>query len=348
MRKVLNGKRYTAFLLIGAVILCFGVVCLVKFKYSEMQPIMYVNGEKVTIREFKQRMEYDYRAVTIDYFFRNWGAQVDEEFWSKNFDGVTPREYLTEKTIENCALIKLQTLKMKEMGLINDISYQSFLRDLKTENQRRKENVQKGGIIYGPEQYSENEYFEYVFSNLRKELKEKMATELGWNEESRLQEYYETLKDVYYKYSDDIEIMKLVIPYDNSTKAENYLKLEKVVKASVDEESFEKAASVLGKLEFQNFTEESARNDSRYFESLKLAAMSMEPDSVSQVIDDGENLSVIYCISKIDGGYMPFDSIRDNVRQQYYDQCFDEWLNKQYAEAEVVVKNVEKIVRKVE
>ena len=348
MRKALKGKRYTIFLLIGALILCLGIVCLTKCKYSEMQPIMYVNGEPVTIREFKQRMEYDYRAVTIDYFARNWNAQVDEEFWGKRFRDITPREYLAERTIENCALIKIQTLKMKEMGIINDISYQSFLSDLEVENQRRKETVQKGGIIYGPEQYSENEYFEYVFSNLRKELKEKMATELGWNEESELQEYYETFKDSYYKYSDDIEIIKLVVPYNNDSKSETYSKLEKIVKASVDKESFEKAANVLGEIEVQNFTEETARSDSRYFEPLKLAAMSLEPDSVSQVIDDGENLSVIYCVSKIDGGYIPFDSIRDNVRQQYYDQCFDEWLNNQYAKAEIVVKNVERIVREVE
>lgn len=335
-------------LLVIVLILALGIFWFHRRKNSDMQTAMYVNGEPVTVREFRQRMEYDYRALTIDHFTRNWGAEADKEFWDKEFDGITPREYLKEKTIESCALIKLQTLKMKEMGILEDISYQSFLQDLETENQRRKEITESGGVIYGPQQYSENEYFEYVFSNLREDLKEQMAAELGWNTEDNLKEYYERYKDTYYRYSDDIEILKLVIPYEKASKDDIYEKLDQVVQASVDRTSFEEAAGAVGEVEAQTFTEETARSDSRYYEALKLAAMELEPESVSQVIDDGEMLAVIYCVSKTDGGYIPFDSIKDNISQLYCEECYDEWLKNQYEAAEITVKNVEKIVKEVE
>lgn len=46
-------------------------------------------------------------------------------------------------TIEDCARIKLAELAMKEYGLLEDISYRTFLDSLERENQRREENLKR-------------------------------------------------------------------------------------------------------------------------------------------------------------------------------------------------------------
>lgn len=316
-----------------------------KCSKSDYKAVMYVDGEPVTIQEFKQRMEYDYRAVTIDYFTKNHHAVIGENFWNQQFDGVTPYQFLIDKTIEGCTYIKIQELEMQKRGVLEDISYQSFLKDFERENQRRKEIVENGGVIYGPQQYSENEYFEYVFANLKIELKDRMAKDLGWNDEKNLRQYYEEHKDTYYKKTDDIEILKISVPYNKSTKENLYTQLMNVVNNSSDRESFEKSASLVGEVVSQTFTEDTARTDSRYNELLKLTAMDMNPGSVSNVIDDGEKLAVIYCLSKKDGGYVAFESVSENVNKMYVDECYGNWLEERYNKANVFLEDIEKIIK---
>ncbi len=348
MRQKERTKIVITVLVLAGFLLLLKFTWIQKQKNAEMQVAIYVNGAPVTVREFRQRMEYDYRALTIDHFTKKWGGESDGEFWDTEFDGMTPREYLTEKTIEACTLIKIQTLEMQKRDILKDISYESFLRDMERENQRRKELVERGGIIYGPQQYSENEYFIYVFSNLQKELKEQLAKELGWNEADKLQAYYLENRDTYFKYSDQIEVLKIVFAYDKDTKEEIYAQLEEIRQIASDWQKFEKAGSEVGIVERQLFTEESARSDSRYYEPLKLAAMELEPGSVSQVIDDGERLALIYCVSREEGEYIPFNTVIDQVSSLHSDECYEKWLMERYGEADIVVKQVKAITDEAE
>lgn len=346
-RKKYNYRKIFA----GFVVLCILVVVfsfISRHFVFNFQTAMLVNGEPVTVREFEQQMEYGYRAFTLNHFVQTHNIEVDKDFWDKELGGITPREFLMENTAKACALIKIQELKMKEKGILSDISYSSFLKDFERENKRRREIVSQGGVIYGPQQYSENDYFEYVFSNLQVDLKDQMAKEYGWYEKSNLKDYYEENKDTYYRYSENIDILKLVIPYSMGTKEEIYNQLIAVSEMATDRESFEMMAGQIGEVEDQRFTEETARTDSRYFEALKLAAMELEENSVSGVIDDGENLAVIYCISKEETGYIPFDDVIDNVGKLYVDECYEKWLNDEFAKAEIILKKAEKVLMKVE
>lgn len=336
-------KRSKIYFTIG-VILILVTLLLHRRHNPEQQIVMCVDTEPVTVREFMQRMEYEYRAITIDYFTNKYDVAIEEDFWNQEFDGITPKDYLINKTTQACTEIKIQELEMKKMGLLEDISYSSFLDDLQIENQRRKEIIEEGGVIYGPEQYSENEYFEYVFGNLKKDLKNKMADTYGWLEEKELKKYYDKNKEVYYKTSDDIEILKLVVPYDKDTRENLYQQLHKISMQVSDRLSFEKEAGKFGKVTAQSFTEESARTDSRYYEVLKLAAMKIPQDSVSNVLDDGENLAIIYCVAKKEGDYITYEQVAENVIKLYVDDCYEKWLEKRTGEVSVELKNLEELI----
>lgn len=206
-------------------------------------------------------------------------------------------------TIEDCARIKLAESAMKEYGLLEDISYRTFLDSLERENQRREESYQKGQVIYGPQKYSEGEYFSHTFANLEKELKKKLDEEFGWSRE---------------------EIKKA---------------LEQVRKEVQNGKTFAEAAQKLGTVETQHFDEESARADFRNYEPLKLAAMELKKQEISPVIDDGSSLSMLFCTAKEEGRYRPYEEVADNVVSLVREESYEKWLDTAYREADLQIKN---------
>ena len=76
--------------------------------------------------------------------------------------------------------------------------------------------------------------------------------------------------------------------------------------------------------------------------------MELEPGSVSQVIDDGERLALIYCVSREEGEYIPFNTVIDQVSSLHSDECYEKWLMERYGEADIVVKQVKAITDEAE
>lgn len=339
-KRKLDKVLCAVFLTVGCLVILWGILLESGLgKKTKEQVTFTVNGEAVTEREVSQRIAYMHRAVTIDHFSREKGMELDEEFWDRECEGITPREYLQKKTIEDCARIKLAELAMKEYGLLEDISYRTFLDSLERENQRRKESYQKGQVIYGPQKYGEGEYFAHTFANLEKELKKKLDEEFGWSREENLKRYYEKHKDAYYRRSDSIEVEKITLPYEKASREEIKKALEQVRKEVQNGKTFAEAAKKLGTVETQHFDEESARADSRDYEPLKLAAMELKEYEISPVIDDGSNLSVLFCTAKEEGGYRTYEETADNVVSLVRDESYEKWLDTVYREADLQIKN---------
>ena len=66
--------------------------------------VAVVNGETVTQEEFDY-FKARQRANVINYYISEFNAKVDEDFWQKDFNGITP-----EKALEN-ALIFLRPIQ---------------------------------------------------------------------------------------------------------------------------------------------------------------------------------------------------------------------------------------------
>lgn len=339
-KRKLDKVLCAVFLTVGCLVILWGILLESGLgKKTKEQVTFTVNGEAVTEREVSQRIAYMHRAVTIDHFSREKGMELDEGFWDRECNGITPRQYLKEQAIEDCARIKLAELAMKEYGLLEDVSYQAFLDSLERENQRREESNRKGQVIYGPQKYGEGEYFAYAFANLETELKKRLDEALGWSAEENLKRYYEEHKDTYYRYSDSIEVEKITLPYEKASREELEKELEQVRKEVEGGKSFVEAAQKLGTVETQRFDEESAREDSRHYEPLKLAVMELKKQEISPVIDDGSSLSVLFCTAKEEGGYRPYEEAADNVVSLVREESYEKWLDTAYREADLQIKN---------
>ena len=49
--------------------------------------------------------------------------------------------------------------------MLSDISYDGFVQNLMLENERRQQAIKKNQVVFGPAQYTEETYFEYVMGN---------------------------------------------------------------------------------------------------------------------------------------------------------------------------------------
>jgi len=117
-----------------------------------------VNGEPVCVRELQRSADAN-RAAVYQYFHRTYGATDDDAFWRRRYGSERPRDILLQRALAQCVSTKLQQVIAREAGIWPDITYRAFIGNLARENARRKALVGAGGVIYGPVEYGEDDYF---------------------------------------------------------------------------------------------------------------------------------------------------------------------------------------------
>lgn len=158
-----------------------------------LEVIAAVDSEAITVREFRQEMDH-HRAGVFTGFNRRYSLDSFRDFWNHAFDGKTPLEVLKEKALESACRHKMQQILMKEKGLVEDIGYEAFLRQWSAENNARAEAAGAGKVLYGPVQYTERGYFQYLLTNGVIRLKSALAGhELSFTEED-LKHHFRKIK----------------------------------------------------------------------------------------------------------------------------------------------------------
>lgn len=95
------------------------------------------------------------------------------------------RELSEEKIIWNWA---------EEEGIVDEFSYDTFLKALKAENQKRKELDEKGEPVYGPVEFTPMQYYKRLIGECEQELKNRKMEEIS---EEELVSFYESHQENY-------------------------------------------------------------------------------------------------------------------------------------------------------
>lgn len=309
-------------------------------KVSDNDTALSVNDEPVAAGEFRMLMGFAHIAKTYSYFQEKYGADTSKDFWTTSYGGETPILYAREKTLADEVRIKLQQILMKENGIVSDISYEGFLKSLEEENLKRQEAVKKNQVIYGPEQYGPNEYFDYQLSNNVYKLKEKLFS--GSVTEEELRKQYDADKDKQYSMPDFIKFEKITIPF-GSGAVEKEKAEQLIIKAKEMLDSgtaFENVAALFnqdGKVEEHILDETTARNDKYLHPELKAVAGSMEAGQISGPIETKDEFIIVKCTDKVSNRYQSYVDVKDKVRISYMDEKYEEIINKLVGEAHVQI-----------
>ena len=157
-----------------AALVILGIVLWTSLPHNRtVTPIGTACGLEITREELLLYVE-EYRAEAAQYFAEQYGARVDNGFWTASFGGEIPSETVKKKALDALRLCKAEQKLMLEYGVIQDAGYTHFLQELSAENQRRATAVSHGDIIYGPEQYKERDYFLLLHEKRKNELLQAM------------------------------------------------------------------------------------------------------------------------------------------------------------------------------
>ncbi|WP_340391766.1 hypothetical protein [Paenibacillus sp. FSL E2-0190] len=125
--------------------------------------IFTVDGYAVTEEEFQSFVK-EQRAITVDYFFRTYGAQVDESFWTRQYgkNHETPSEYAKNSAMTALLMSKQEQFIADKGGIAPYQSFDELKSDMEEENVKRAKMDDLGETYYGLPQFDLYQYMQYL------------------------------------------------------------------------------------------------------------------------------------------------------------------------------------------
>lgn len=341
-KKTFNRKHIILYVLLIAFIVLGAVAVTVSFN-KKNQYVATVNGEFISVHEF-ERMIASGRAMIYKYFKEKYNIDDNAKFWTSSYSGESPIEMIRENAVKKLVRIKVQQILARQKVVIQDISYQGFLKDLEKENRRRAEVIKNNRVIYGPVKFNEKEYFDYTFSEMVFQVKDKIKKELSIDEKELI-EYYETIKDKSFKKREKIRILKISAPYSSKYKTQKEDAEYKIteIKARLDKgedftkisELYSKDTSIKIECVGQVFDDSTVRSDGMRWPVLADMARNLPEGRISDIFEENESFYIIKCIEKSDSGYKPYDEVKDVVETYIVDDKYEKMIDKLVSEAKV-------------
>lgn len=153
----------------------------------------------VTRDELNREMERC-RATVINRIVTEHGITDMSGFWEKSFNGHLPQKIIQQQALDTLVVFKVQELLLQERGLWPYANYPELLSDLKVTNENRTRMASEGDVIYGPVNYTELIFFDYLFSNAIIQLKKRLIKEGELiAEEKELWNHFKLLQNSIYK-----------------------------------------------------------------------------------------------------------------------------------------------------
>jgi hypothetical protein len=240
-----------------------------------------------------------------------------------------------EKNVENAILIKLQQQLAKKLGLVNDISYSRFETDFNAENKRRSLALQQKEVFYGPARLTEENYYNYKFSNLVIAIKNRLAEKEFILSDENMKPYYEAIKDSLFKLSDYIKVQRFDIYFNKKTETNHQteiirkiqsLLISKKINLVELNERFKNVAEIKSHIQifdpmkYQNMEGEERAEVENLIGNTQTGKLS--PVSRQSV---GSNFYQI--LERNPMGYRDFESVRNSLKSRYIDYLYTKYLS---------------------
>lgn len=135
----------------------------------------YVDEEPVYYEELKYFINRN-KLIVREALISQSGKESSDFQWGDEIEGETGYERLVSESLKKAVPVKLVLRESKKLGLAGAEDYPELMKSWKDENAGRKEKKQNDQVLYGVIQYSKEEYYDYVNSNLELRYKEKLIS----------------------------------------------------------------------------------------------------------------------------------------------------------------------------
>ena len=141
---------------------------------TNFDPVLIVNGHAVSPAEFQWFAQLE-RTGVIQFVTSKLRVDYGPDFWTRELYGASPRALLQQRTIARVRREKIEQTLFAELGLITDISHTAFLNALAAANRERREAVRQGRVVYGPTNYTPEQFYNHRSATWQIRAKELLA-----------------------------------------------------------------------------------------------------------------------------------------------------------------------------
>lgn len=302
-----------------------------------------IGTEEILKEEFLEAMSNEKYAVT-QYFHDKYGAEVDKDFWLKDFEGESPYEMLADRTVVALTAAYAVYEIAKEQGHLDTIGYKDLLERFELENKTRETKIKNAEPVYGLAQYTLDLYKEYEMDTLEKLYTNELNNEGMDISEEESKQYYENHKERLYVKNDDIELEFIRLYYGILDVEESEIKtytddLQSLYKEMSDTATigelvnqYESLKPFYEQMKIES-TEFSARG--REIGDVLELAMELESGESTHVIDQNNSLYLIHCIDRVHHDFLTYDEVEDNILKVLREQNYDEIVAKRAEELSI-------------
>jgi len=312
--------------------------------------IATVNGVPISIVEYNRAIRLN-KSQVIHYFQEAYHAKQTASFWTTAFQGEIPAEMLKKKALEDSVRIKVRQLLAQERGVLQEVNYQGLLQQMQQENQRRKEAISNNQVVYGPAQYDEDTYFEYIMSNATLAVKRQMQQSVLQQDESLPKQFYEQHKAERYRTPGLVKIQRISISYldsnqhiDSSLQQKVKRQLEEAAAKLQSGSEFEGIAAAYNPqgmaLELTIHLGDERRNARS---PIAQAAAKLPEGAISQIIEENGSYHLLKCIERVEpnAAYLPYDQAKEQVLQDLIQHEYESMIQKRMTTAVVQVNDTQ-------
>lgn len=118
------------------------------------------DGTPIPMRELQVYLDRERSGVLAH--DATGGEATDARFWTTPVQGITPGTRIVDAALGDAVQTTVTLQLAREHGLVVSADYTGFLRALNAENERRKTAIKQHQPIYGPQQYTESGYLDYL------------------------------------------------------------------------------------------------------------------------------------------------------------------------------------------
>lgn len=314
---------------------------------DETDTLLTINLEPVSVAEFYHVMS-GLRISVYSYFLSKYGELNTLNFWNSDFNGEVPGDKLKQETINALKNIKVEQVLIREKGIADDISYYGFLQELRIENERRKNAINNRSPVYGPKQFEENIFYEYLQYQRREKFKKLLSESEFQFKEEEIRDYYNINKTKMFLLPGNIRIgrisMQLPANENNHTLHDHYSIMNQILENARKGKDFQEIVS-----DFQKIGTSSILYDELQIniESLKFfsnslpgileAVNNLQNNQISEIIVEMNTLNIIKIILKESGSYIPLDEARAQIMRDLREISYDQFIRTKSEKAVITI-----------
>lgn len=313
---------------------------------DEHRAVATVNGEPIAEGEVEALMER-LKPEVRNYFSRQ-GLKVDSAaFWEQEHRGEQPIQVLRARAMEEAVRRKLEMVLAKQYGLIGFTTYAELQQAHQQENERRKEAVARGEVIYGPVTYSEIEYANYLISNVRIRLKSEMSKSPDdplYVSDGEAEASYLSHQAQWDATSESITIRIISVPYhtaeERASSYETALSASEELEQGISFEEVSRKYNREGEILTRRFTPDTYKEDIRASYNLLTAAQGLDRGQYSpEPVENGGSWNIVQLTDRSSEGGDDHQRRLDSVRRSVIDEKYEAYVEELMHTATVEIRD---------